>query len=170
MNAFPNLARAGFCYRTRLVHKATGRVLSESVDRNKVPVEGLDLMARALFAGGAVPAALYIGLHSGTHNPDGTETAANLGLTVSEITSYTSASRVKFEPGVVSGGGVSNETTVAVFDFTQAVVVDGAFISTSPAKGAAVGSLLSFVRFQPSRNVDPSVRLEVIAGFQFLSI
>ena len=170
MNEYPNLARAGFKYRTRLVEKATGRVLSESVDSNKVPVEGLNVMAAALFAGGIVPPALYIGLHSGSRSPDGTETAAQLPMLVSEITSYSAPSRVQFIPGDVAGGGVSNEATVAVFEFPTPATVDGAFISTAAAKGVSTGSLLSFVRFQPSRNVDASVRLEVIAGFQFLSI
>lgn len=170
MTDFPNLARAGFGYRTRLVCKATGRVLAESTDHNKVPVEGLNLMAAALFTGGAVPPALYIGLHSGAHSPDGTETAANLNLLVSEITSYTSLSRVAFQPGAVAAGAVGNEASVAVFEFPSPAVVNGAFISTSAAKGSATGTLLSFVRFQPARNVDASVRLEIVAGFQFLSI
>lgn len=170
MNHFPSLAHAGFQYRTRLVHKATGEVLSESVDCNKVPVEGLNLMADALFAGGTMPPALFIGLHSGTRSPDGSETAARMPVLVSEITNYSAASRVQFIPGQVSGGGVSNEAAVAVFEFASPATVDGAFISTAAAKGVSTGTLLSFVRFQPSRNVDASVRLEVIAGFQFLSI
>lgn len=170
MNDSPNLARAGFRYSARLVCNETDRVLSESIHLNKVPVEGLNLMAAALFTGGAVPPALYIGLHSGIHSPDGTETAANLNMLVSEITSYTSPSRVAFQPGAVAAGAVGNEAAVAVFEFPSPAVVNGAFISTSAAKGSTTGALLSFVRFQPARNVDASVRLEIVAGFQFLSI
>ena len=62
---------------------------------------------------------------------------------------------------------------IGVSPWTGDVVVgtvNGAFISTTQAKGAATGRLLSVVRFFNPRAVDDTVYLEVLSGFQFVSL
>ena len=167
MNA---LARCGFTYDLRVRRASSGKLLAVSKAKNRVPAEGLNLIASAVFAAGPVPPALYIGLYSGSHVPDGTETAANLATLVTEITAYEGATRKAFVPGAISNGGCSNAASLATFNFTGDATVNGAFISTVAAKGATTGSLLSVVRFPIARPVDASVYVEVLSGFQLLSM
>jgi len=58
----------------------------------------------------------------------------------------------------------------ARFDMLGSATVNGAFISTAQTKGASTGKLLSVVRFANPRPVDASVYLEVLTGFQFVSL
>ena len=167
MNA---LARCGFTYDLRFRSVSTGELLATYRAKNRVPAEGLNLIASAFFASGAVPPALYIGLYSGGHVPDGTETGANLATLVTEVTDYEGATRKAFVPGAVSNGGCSNAASLATFNFTGDATVNGAFISTVAAKGATTGGLLSVVRFPIARPVDASVYVEVLSGFQLLSM
>lgn len=167
MNA---IAGCGFTYDTALRRKSDQLLLSQAQHKNRVPMEGLDLMAAGFFANGAIPPALFIGLWSGSHVIDGNETAGNLPTLVNEVTSYEGATRLPFTPGDVSAGGVSNAAAIARFDFNAGATVNGAFISTSGAKGSTAGRLLSVVRFSTARDVDPSVYLEVLSGFQFVSM
>ncbi len=163
------LASCGFAYTADLRSKADGRLIDRTQAKNRVPGEGLDLMVNAIFKGGAVPGALYIGLWSGAHTPDGSETAANFLSQVTEVTNYAGA-RKAFTPGSVSNGGVSNADALARFNFDAAVTVNGMFMATSQPKGATGGTLLSVVRFPSPRAVDPSVYLDVLAGFQLVSM
>jgi len=65
---------------------------------------------------------------------------------------------------------VSNAASVARFDMQDTLTINGAFISTVQAKGASTGKLLSVVRFANPRSVDNTVYLEVLTGFQFISL
>lgn len=167
MNA---LAKCGFTYDTALRRKSDGGLIAFDHARNRVPTEGLNAIASAFFKAGAVPAALYIGLWSGAHVPDGTETAATLLSLVTEVTAYDGSTRKAFLPGAVATGGLSNAADLAVFNFNADATVNGAFISSASAKGATTGTLLSVVRFPAARVVDNSVYLEILSGFQFVSV
>lgn len=167
-----SIIRPGFAYDLAVRSKADGRVLHiERATPNRVPLEGLNDMANAYLKGGAGPAALYIGLWSGAHIPDGTETAANLSSLVAEVTNFSQAGRLLLDLGTVSGGVCSNAASLARFDMLgAATTVNGAFLSTVQAKGASTGKLLSVVRFANPRTVDETVYLEVLSGFQFVSL
>ena len=168
MNA---LAACGFTYdvNTRLKLNSTlvGRITGQA---NRVPVEGLNDIATAYLKGGAGPANLYVGLWSGPHTPTGAETASTLLSLVTEVTNYTQATRLPLVLGGVTDGGCSNAADLARFDMLGSATVNGAFISTSSAKGALTGKLLSVVRFANQRVVDETVYLEVLSGFQFISL
>lgn len=163
--------RCGFNYATALRSKKTGLILeSWPPELNRVPLEGLNDIANAYFKGGSGPSNLYIGLWSGSHIPDGTETAANLLSMVTEVTNYSQAGRLPLVLGSVADGGCSNAASLARFDTLSAATVNGAFLSTVQAKGATTGKLLSVVRFANPRAVDAAVYLEVVTGFQFISL
>lgn len=164
-------ARCGFIYDLTARHKGDGRILSlDQAMPNRVPLEGLDDMANTYLKGGVGPAALYIGLWSGAHVPDGSETAATLLTLVSEVTNYVQPARLLLELGAVSAGSCSNAADLARFDMLGAQTVNGAFLSTTAAKGANTGKILSVVRFANPRAVDETVYLEVLSGFQFISL
>ena len=163
--------RPGFVYDIAIRAKSDGRILHiERATPNRVPMEGLNDMATAYLKGGAGPSALFIGLWNGAHIPDGTETAANLSTLVTEVTNYTQAARLTLELGTVTEGACSNAASLARFDMLGSAVVNGAFLSTTQAKGSNVGKLLSVVRFANPRTVDETVYLEVLSGFQFVSL
>lgn len=165
-----NTTHGGFCYEAALRSKHNQELLSLTWAENRIPAEGLDAMVSAFFKAGSVPPALYIGLYSGGHVPSGDETAATFLTVATEVTNYEGATRKAFLPGAVASGGCSNATDLAVFSFTGTGTVNGAFISTAAAKGANTGLLMSVVRFPVARPVDDSLYLEVLAGFQLLSM
>lgn len=167
MNA---LTACGFTYDVNTRLKLDDSLLSRITAKNRVPGEGLNDIATAYLKGGAGPANLYIGLWSGAHSPTGNETAATLLSLVTEVTDYTQANRLLLDLGAVSNGSCSNAAALARFDMTAAGTVNGAFLSTTQTKGASTGKLLSVVRFANPRTVDESVYLEVLSGFQFISL
>lgn len=166
-----SILRAGFAYDLAVRSKADGRILHiERAVPNRVPLEGLNDMASAYLKGGVGPTGLYVGLWSGAHTPDGTETAANLATVVAEVTNYNQPTRLVLALGDVAGGACNNAASLARFDMMGSATVNGAFISTAQAKGASTGRLLSVVRFPNPRAVDETVYLEILAGFQFVSL
>lgn len=160
----------GFTYDLVLRRKSDGEIVHAERVHNRVPIEGLDLIANACFGGAAFPASLFIGLYSGNHVPDGNETAANLLSLVTEVTNYSGTTRLPFVPGAVAAGGVSNQASLARFDFTGTATVNGVFISSAAGRGSDAGALVSIVRLPTPRSVDPAYFLEVLAGFQFISM
>lgn len=165
-----NQIKGGFAYTVETRLKESGLLVATEHAKNRVPMEGLNDIVTAYLKGGAGPAGLYIGLWSGAHVPDGTETAATLGTLVTEFTDYSQTGRLALDLGAVSAGGCSNAASLARFDMLATGTVNGAFLSTTQTKGASTGKLLSVVRFANPRAVDATVYLEVLTGFQFISL
>lgn len=170
MNSLSNALPCGFVYDLALRRHEDGAIVSRERLHNRVPSEGLDLMASACFKGAAMPANLFIGLYAGSYVPTGNETAATLPNLVNEVTQYDGTTRKPWEPGAVAAGGVSNELSLARFSFISQQTVNGVFISSSSGKGSNTGTLLSIVRLPVERAVDPAFYLEILAGFQFISV
>lgn len=168
MNASP--LACGFTFDFTLRDKRNGQKVWRDTVKNRVPMEGLNAIANGYFKGGTGPGAFYIGLWAGAHVPDGTETAATLPSIVTEVTNYDGSTRKTFTSGTVANGGLSNAAELARFSFSGSATVNGAFISTTSAKGSTSGILLSVVRFPVQRSVDASVYLDVLAGFQLVSM
>ena len=169
LNTHP-LARVGAVYTFEVVDKNTGIVLDREVVKNLVPDQGLDLIASALFAGGAIPADWYIGLYGGDYTPTSGVTAATLPALAGELSSYMKPTRVLFQPDAIVAGSAMNTTNKAEFSFAAATSVYGCFIASAASKGATTGYLLSVVRSPSLKQVDASTVLRVHAGFQFLSL
>lgn len=166
-----NQTACGFTYDIATRRKSDGGLVDLLRDqKNRVPNEGLNDIATAYLKNGAGPAALYIGLWAGSLIPVGTETAANLLGQVTEVTNYVQAERLTLTLGSVTNGGCSNTASLARFDMLGSAVTNGMFLSTVATKGASTGKLLSVVRFANPRTVDESVYLEVLSGFQFVSL
>lgn len=162
--------RPGFTYDLVFKSKADGSVLHVERVKNRVPIEGLNDMANVYLKGGTAPAAFYIGLWSGAHIPDGTETAGTLASMVTEVTEYSQTARMPLVLGTVTAGACSNAAALARFDLTGTGTVNGMFLSTVQPKLASTGKLVSIVRFANPRPFDPTVYCEVLTGFQFLSL
>lgn len=165
------ITKCGFTYDVLTRRKVDDLSLDSLLGtKNRVPREGLNDIATAYFKGGAGPAALYLGLWSGAHVPDGEETAATLLSLVSEVTNYSQTNRLAVQLGSVADGALSNAANLARFDMLGTGTVNGCFISTTQTKGASTGKLLSVVRFPNPRPFDADVYLELLAGFQFTSL
>lgn len=163
--------RTGFTYDVMSRLKKDGTLIDQLQGvRNRIPMEGLNDLASAYFKGTAPPGQLYVGLWSGSLVPTGEETAANLLDAVTEVTSYSDSTRIPLVLGSVDRGTCSNLGQLARFDVSANATVNGAFLSTVNAKGARYGKLLSVARFPAPRVVDDSMYLEVLCGFQFISI
>lgn len=166
MNAF---LPCGFVYEMTARDRHTGMKAWRDSLKNRVPMEGLNAIAQ-FFKAGTGPANLYMGLWSGAHVPDGTETAATLQSIVTEITGYDGATRKTVTLGSVTDGGLSNADAMARFQFNATLTVNGAFISTTSAKGGSTGILYSIVRFPTARSVDNSIYMDALAAFQLVSM
>lgn len=170
MNNFAK-THSGFTYDVMSRLKKDGTLVDQLRGvRNRIPMEGLSDLASAYFKGTSPPGQLYVGLWSGPLVPAGEETAANILDAVTEITSYSGSTRLPLVLGSVDRGTCSNLDNLARFDISASTTVNGAFLSTVNAKGANYGKLLSVVRFPNPRPVDDSMYLEVLCGFQFISI
>lgn len=166
-----NQTACGFTYDVATRRKSDAALLALLRDqKNRVPTEGLNDIATAYLKGGAGPANLYIGIWSGTHVPTGEEKMSDLLSQVTEVTNYVQPNRLLLDLGAVTNGGCSNTASLARFDMLGSGTVNGMFLSTSATKESASGKLLSVVRFANPRQVDESVYLEVLSGFQFVSL
>lgn len=166
-----NIVKPGFTYDIFKRAKAdAGLIEAVRGVKNHVPREGLNAMATASLKNGSGPAAFYIGLWSGAHIPDGEETADTLASLVTEVTTYNQTGRLPLLLGNVADGAVSNAASLARFDMLGTGIINGAFISTVQAKGAATGTVYSVARFPNPRLYDPSLYLELLVGFQFTSL
>lgn len=171
MSDTSEIEHAGFTYDIYTRRKLDGLLLDSLLGaKNRMPREGLNAAITAVFKQGAGAAAFYMGLWSGAHIPDGEETAATLPGLVTELTDYSQPTRLLLQLGSVADGAASNASNLARFDMLGTGTINGAFISTAQAKGAANGTIYSMVRFPNPRVYDPSVYLELLAGFQFVSL
>lgn len=165
-----NLIKPGFAYDVVQRRKADGSLVSiHQRCKNLVPREGLNVLTSSL-KGGAGPAALYMGLWSGAHTPNGEETAANFLTLVTEVTAYAQPGRLQVQLGAVADGATSNEAALARYDMNDAGVINGAFITTTQAKGSSGGTMFSVVRFNNPRPFDGEHYFELMAAFQMVSL
>jgi hypothetical protein len=163
-------ATMGFKYRVREFDPA-GNLVSDTVDDNLIPTEGLNYFIETALKEGTPFPALYVGLFAGNYTPTPTDTMAAFPAAATELTAYTSATRPVVTLGTVAGGAVDN--TAAVNEFTgtvNATLAYGGFVATSPTKGGTSGPLLSAVRFSTPKALDAGGRLEVTVVFASASI
>lgn len=135
-----------------------------------VPTQGLNHMLGVVLKQEPQVPQWYIGLFEGDYTPLPTVTAATLPGLAQECTAYAEATRVPLVTGPVTGGGTSNATNLAEFNFTSERTVRGAFIVSAPTKGATSGVLLAVVRFPSPRVMAANSTLRVFAGPTGISV
>lgn len=144
-------------------------LVDEEIVNNIIPAEGIALLSDALFHGGALPAAWYMGLYETNYTPTGSVTAATINALATESTAYAEATRPLFVGVTQSVGVVNNTASPAVFTFNATKNIYGGFLSSSPTKANPSGVLLSVVKFATVKPVDSSLRLEVEGGLTLVS-
>ena len=129
-----------------------------------VPIEGLNYMLNVTLKNAAPVPQWYVGLFEGDYTPSSDVTAATLPVLATECVAYSETTRVPLVLGAVSGGAASNASDIAEFTFPVAKTVYGAFIASSPTKGAASGTVLTAVRFPSPRVMGAGSVLRIFAG------
>lgn len=163
-----NTAKAGFTWTVESIRD--GVVIDTETTHNLFPIEGLNDMLSVWLKSGTQSASWYVGLYEGNYTPIPGDTAAGFPAASTELTAYDETTRIALVLGTVSGGGVDNSASPAVFTgSTNGKQVMGGFISTAPAKGATTGVLASAVRFTSPKSLDDGTVLRVTCSFQIVS-
>ncbi|MBF0339453.1 MAG: hypothetical protein HQL95_00640 [Magnetococcales bacterium] len=77
----------------------------------------------------------YVGLFSGNVVPGATLTGATVDAVLTEITAYTSATRIPYLPAAATGKILTNATSKAEFTINASVTAYGAFLVSHATKG-----------------------------------
>lgn len=135
-----------------------------------VPIQGLNHMLGVTLKQETQVPQWYVGLFEGDYTPTPDVTAQTLPGLATECTAYTQTARVPLVTGAVAAGAVSNANNLAEFNFSSSRTVRGAFIVSTPTKGATTGVLLAVVRFPSPRVMAADSVLRVFAGPTGVSI
>lgn len=166
---FPNLAEAGFEYTVELF-APDGRLLDSETRHNLMPRQGLSHIAEVVFKRAPQAAGWYLAPYEGDYQPQNTDTAAIIAAAATEVTTYTSATRVEFTSAAVVDGALSNVANKAEFTFNADKTVRGAFLVSTAPKGGTTGVLMSIVRFASPKPVENGSVLRITAGVGFTSV
>lgn len=171
--------KAGFSYtlevfadnerdaRGRLV--ALGKCVYRKVLTNIMPKEGVNHMEAVTLLGASQVTTWYLGLFANDHTPQWGDVMATFPGLAGEITAYDNPTRYALAFDNPVGGVVSNQTTPVLVEPTSAITVQGGFITSSAAKGATTGVLLSAVKETTPRTVNPGEVLRVTTGLNITS-
>lgn len=161
----------GFTYSRKLFDADGKLVFSDPAPiHNLLPSEALTLGLSVLLGKAPQPAGWYVGMFENAYTPTKDLTAATLQALAKEMVSFSQAARPDFVPGAVTEGAADNSASLAVFNFTAAKRVHGSFLSTSPAKGSNVGTILSIVRYPSPLDVAAGFKLELLVAPSLISI
>ena len=126
-----------------------------AIDPNTITNEGLNYLLNAgLPPGGgyAQISSWYVAPYAGNYTPDGTLTAAGFPVTATELTTYTSATRLALTivaaTTTMSTGNTGSEALVVL---NAGANVYGAAIVSASAKSSVTGVCLAAVRFASPR-------------------
>ena len=129
-----------------------GVVIDSWDEPNIVPNVGLNYIFGAAFTGVTPITSWYVGIQSAAYDCVAGDTFASYLANATEITAYTSSTRVAYTPDTIVAGLVNNSVAPAVFTFNNSVAsVAGAFLSSQSAKSSSTGTLVSAARFQAAR-------------------
>lgn len=151
-----------------------GFVVQTVEAENLVPDEGLTMLRNAVFNGGAVPPAWFVGIFEGDYTPTAAITAATIAAQSLECTAYTQTTRPALAATNLGAGGVQTLVDGATddrakFDFGSTKTIMGAFLVSNSNKGGTAGTLLSAVRFPSPITTSASYQLRVRVIFNFIS-
>ena len=154
---------AGFRYDCEII-RPNGEI-ELSTDFNLIPQVGIDHLAGLLRGDGTVPnSSWFLGVFSGNYVPTSGVTAADLPTVVGESTVYSQSTRPVWQNSYDGVSTIDNIASKAVFTFTAATTLYGAFIVSNSVKAGNTGLLLSIARFNTPKVMDIGTQFSVIAG------
>lgn len=132
-----------------LIHTLNGA--DRCVDHNTFTIEGLNYLLNVGLKGATQASAFYLAPFSGNVTPATSLTAATFTATQTEITDYTSSTRVEYVEGTVASGSVSNSASRAEVTANASITVWGAGLLSISTKSSTSGTLLAAAKFASSR-------------------
>jgi len=130
-----------------------GKIIDSWVEPNIVPNVGLNYVFGAAFTGVTPITSWYVGVQSAAYDCVASDTFATYLSNATEVTAYTSSTRVAYTPDTIVAGLVNNSVAPSVFTFNNSATVAGAFLSSQSAKSSSTGTLVSAARFASPRSV-----------------
>lgn len=157
-------AELGFTYTVDVLH-SDGSASQAEVVHNLIPDEGLAHAMGVIFKSVTPAVGWFVALYHGNYTPTPDLTAATFPALATEWTTYVSATRPAFTSGAVSGGALDNSASPALFVSTaDNQTIYGGVLTSSSAKGATTGALISAVRFTTPKVLGNGDTLRVTAG------
>lgn len=154
---------AGFKYDCEII-TPSGEII-QSTDYNLLPQVSIDHLAGLLRGDGTVPiSSWFVGVFENNFVPTSGVTSADLPVVVGESTAYSQATRPVWTHVYDGVSVIDNLAAKAVFTFTAAKTIYGAFIVSSSVKAGNTGVLLSIARFNTPKTMDIGTQFSVAAG------
>lgn len=157
----------GFVY--TVDHYRNGELIDSITQHNLIPTQGLNHLLGVALKGVTQVSNWYVGLYEGNYTPTSAATGATIVALSTECTAYTEATRQQWVGGLVASGSVTNADSRATFTMNATKNVYGAFLVSSPVKGATSDVLFSVVRFSTVKPVESGDILRVRAEFSSVS-
>lgn len=135
-------------------HIRDGNVIDSWDSKNIVVNEGLNYILDASLSNGTVIPSWFIGLFKNNYTPVATDTKAlftGVGVGNESSTDYSEATRPSWVDAGPITQSISNSASPAVFTFTAAVTIFGAFMTSTSVKGDTAGTLLAASKFTTSK-------------------
>lgn len=151
-------AVAGGTYVISVRRKGRGPLIPLEVCPNLLPTEGLAAILNVLGGNIAVPT-LYLALFNNSYTPTASDTGAGFTATYGEITSttegFSGSNRITWTDATTTTTAINNYASPGVFTMvsvsTSTIVVRGAAMLTTQARGNTTGKLISAARFGSDR-------------------
>lgn len=157
-------AELGFTYTVDVLHP-DGSSSQAEVVHNLIPDEGLAHIMGVIFKGVTPAVSWSIALYAGNYTPTHDLVAADFPAVATEWTAYANTSRPTFTSGAVAAGALDNSASPALFVSTaDNQTVYGGVLTSSSAKAAITGVLISAVRFSTPKVLGNGDTLRVTAG------
>lgn len=134
-------------------HMRGGELIYSGKSPNLVTNVGLDHILNILVAGATQVDPWYVFLFENDYTPVAGLASTDIGVTVTECTSYDEAARQTYTDGTVASQSVNNSAAKATFTINASKTVYGAGLISVSTKGATTGTLLCASRFGSSRAV-----------------
>jgi hypothetical protein len=155
------------------IHMRDGKEIDRWSDDNIVVNEGLNHFLDVAFSNGTATSTWFVGLFKNNFTPISTNVMATfpgVGVANESTTEYSEATRPTWvEPGP-SAQSITNTASPAVFTFTAATSIFGAFLSSSSVKGGTSGILASATKLAAARSMIIGDVLNVVYTFNITSV
>lgn len=136
-------------------HWRDGKLLDSAQFKNKVVNQFLDYALDVSLSSGTPKTSWYIGLFKANYTPLATNTGATIAAAATELTEYTSSTRIAWADAGPASNVITNAASKAEFTINGTVTAYGAFLVSSNVKGDtnSASILCAASKFTTSRDL-----------------